>query len=395
MPDRIDCGSFPTTPIAALGAAHFPEEVMAVQKVDTMRPQLPMEPVTSLVPARRPAPTPPKRRGGWMVLVALAAAGAAGGAWLLLRPAPVEVSSATTGEAVDAVYASGVVEYVRQAHVAPVLTAPILRVLAEEGQDVKAGQPLAQLDDAPQRQTALQLEAQAVQARSVASRARRLLEAGFGARAADEDAQAQKAAAEAAAASARARLNDYRLAAPFAGRILRRDAEPGDLATVGAPLFVLANLRAVRITADVDERDVGRLAAGQDAVVRADAFPGRTFQARISDITPQGDANGRVFRVRLRLPADSPLRPGMTVETNLVTGRRPHAVLVPTSALSKGAVWTVADGRARKIPVRTGAAGPARTEITQGLSAGVQVIVSPPADLKDGARVAPTPRSKG
>ncbi len=360
---------------------------MGAQKLEIVHLQPGVQP--SAMPAPEP-PAPPRKakgRNAWLFAGAVAVLAAAAGGWFWLRPAAVQVAAATTGEAVDAVYASGVVDYVRQAHVASVLTAPILRVLVEEGQDLRAGQALAQLDDAPQLQTVLQLEAQAVQARSVADRAHRLMESGFGARAADEDAQAQKAAAEAAAGSARARLKDYRLAAPFAGRILRRDAEPGDLATVGAPLFVIADLRAVRITADVDERDVGRLAVGQEAVVRADAFPGQVFRAVVSDITPQGDATGRIFRVRLSLSPRSPLRPGMTVETNLITGRRAHAVLVPTAALTKGSVWVTENGHARRIPVRTGVVGPDRAEITAGLPVGADVIINPPAGLKDGARV--------
>ncbi|MBS0361543.1 MAG: efflux RND transporter periplasmic adaptor subunit [Proteobacteria bacterium] len=368
---------------------------MAVANIQDIRPRTSQEPAAAPgpLPVPRPPASPKRRRAptGWIAVATLALAAAAAGGWYALKPIAVQTEKVGTGEAVDAVYASGVVEYVRQAHVASVVTAPIVRVFVEEGQDVRAGQPLAQLDDGPQQQTTLQLEAQAVQARTAARRARQLLLGGFGAQAADDDAQAQMKATEAAAASARSRLGDYRLTAPFAGRILRRDAEPGDLASVGAPLFVIANLRAVRITADVDERDVGRLAVGQDAVVRADSFPQKVFHARITDITPQGDATGRVFRVRLGLPTDSPLMPGMTVETNLVTARREKAVLAPTAALSHGAVWTVADGRAHRTPVTAGAADPQRTEVLAGLTPGQQVITNPPSALKDGARVAVRP----
>jgi RND family efflux transporter MFP subunit len=322
-----------------------------------------------------------------IIFMVLGLAAAAAGAWLLLRPIPVTVAQSERGPAVDAVYASGVVEYVRQARIAPVVTAPIRQVLVIEGQNVRPGQALAQLDDGPQEGSTLQLEAQAALARAEARRTERLYRAGFAAAAAHEDAQQCRAAAEAAARSARARLADYRLTAPFAGRVLRRDAEPGDLATVGAPLFVVADPAALRIRADVDERDVGRLAVGQDAVVRSDAFPGRTFPARIAEITPQGDATGRIFRVRLSLAADTPLRPGMTVESNLVVSRRENAVLVPTKAIRDDAVWTLDGDRARRRPVRLGAQGPERTEVASGLAAGSRVILEPPAKLKDGARV--------
>lgn len=339
-------------------------------------------------------PAAPRRTGAmirWLALLILIAAGAAAGGWFLLRPLPVSVAAARAGPAIDAVYASGVVEYVRQARIAPVTTAPIRQVRVIEGEIVRPGQVLAQLEDGPQEGTALQLEAQAALARSQAERARRLFASGFGSKAANDDAQAQRRAAEAAAASARARLRDYQLTAPFAGTVLRREAEPGDLAQVGKPLFVVADLGSLRITADVDERDVGRLAVGLEAVVRADAYPDRTFPARIAEITPQGDATGRVFRVRLQLSPDAPLRPGMTVETNIVTGRRDNAVLVPASAVADGAVWLIKDGRARAQPVKTGAAGEEMIEIVSGLATGTNVIVDPPEGLKDGRRVAVDP----
>ena len=343
-----------------------------------------------------PAPAGPlghRPRRGWRVtrwtaLAVATAAVAVAAAWFL-RPTPVKLGQAHLGQAIDVVYASGVVEYVRQAHVAPVTTAPIRQVAAAEGDLVARGALLAQLDDGPQRGTALQLEAQAAMARAGAARTQRLLDAGFGARAANDDAQAQRRAAEGAAQSAWARLADYRLVAPLAGRVLRRDAEPGDLAVAGTTLFLIADPGAIRVTADVDERDVGRLKVGQLALVRADAFIDQTFNARVAQITPAGNATGRVFRVRLALPASTPLAPGMTVETNLITARRDQAVLVPSSAVRDAAVWSVEAGRAHRHAVRLGASAASQTEITSGLPAGAQVVLDPPAGLREGARVRP------
>ena len=319
------------------------------------------------------------------VLAGLAAAGF--GTWTLLKPTPVVVGQPTRGEAIDAVYASGVVEYVRQARVAPVVTAPIRQVLVAEGQAVRAGQALAQLDDGPQQGTTLQLQAQADLARADVRRTERLFKAGFAAPAALEDAKSRLAAADAAARGARARLGDYRLTAPFAGRVLRREAEPGDLAAVGTPLFVIADPRALRVTADVDERDVGHLAVGQEAVLRSDAFLGQTFPARVAEITPQGDATGRVFRARLSLAADTALKPGMTVEANLVTARRANALLIPTKAIRDGAVWRIDGDHARRQAIRAGAQGAERTEVLGGLGPEARIILDPPAKLKDGARI--------
>lgn len=338
---------------------------------------------------RAPSSLGPRLRIAAALLLAAAAAG--GLVWLSLRPLPVRTAQVGRGEAVEAVYASGVVEYVRQARVAPVVSAPILRVLVAEGQMVAAGQVLAQLDDGPQMGTTLQLEAQAAQVRAQERRVRRLSEAGFAAPAALEDVVSQLHAAEAAAQSARARQADYRIRSPFAGRVLRREAEPGDLARTGTAMFVIADPAALRVTADIDERDVGRLSPGQEAVLQSDAFPGRTFPARLSELTPQGDAASRVFRARLSMPSDTPLRPGMTVESNLVVARRPSALLAPTEAIADGRVWVVRDGRAVSRQVSTGARGVKRTEILSGLAPGDEVILAPPARLRERGRVVVSP----
>ena len=323
----------------------------------------------------------------WLWLWLLPASAAAIGAWWWLRPLPVTIGQVTTGQAIDAVYASGVVEYVHQASIAPVVTAPIQAVPANEGDTVRAGQTLAQLDDGPQRQTALQLAAQASLARTADNRAQRLFDAGFGAKAAADDARNQRVAAEAAEASAAALLEHYRVKAPFPGRILRRDAEPGDLAAVGKPLFVIAAPKSLRVTADVDERDVAHLAVGADAEIRADAFVNKVFDGKVNEITPQGDSTNRVFRVRISVDPATVLRPGMTVETNLVTGRRPDATLVPTGALRQSAVWVIADGKAHRLPVRVGAAGADRVEVTGDLKPGSKVVLNPPSRLREGSRV--------
>jgi RND family efflux transporter MFP subunit len=318
---------------------------------------------------------------GIVALVAL------GGAYLALRAPVVSVAAVTRGEAIDVVYATGVVDYVRQARIAPIVTAPIYRVHVEEGAQVRAGALLAQLEDGPQRGTATQAEAQASTARLAFARVQTLYQRGFASRAALDEARGQRDAFNAAAQSARARLADYALRAPFAGTILRRDAEPGDLATPSRVLFVLADESSLRVTADLDERDIARVEEGQSVLIRADAFQGQTFDAQVSEVTPQGDAGTRVFRVRLGLASGTPLRAGMTVEANIVTDRRNDALLAPAAAVDEGAAWVVSDGRVRRRDVVVGAAGDDRVEIRDGLSQGDLVVLAPPEGLRDGQRV--------
>lgn len=348
-------------------------------------------PQKSETPAGAPS-LPPWRRllrlpGARLAAAALAVVVAAGVVYVLARPPLVTVVEAVRGEAVDIVYATGVVDYVRQARVAPIVTAPIRRVMVEEGQRVHGGQLLAQLEDGPQRGTAAQLESQASTSRLAAARVERLYQRGFASRAAWDEARGQRNAAVAAAQSARARLSDFVLTAPFAATVLRRDAEPGDLAMPSRVLFVVADEGSLRVTADVDERDIARVNEGQVALIRSDAFPGQVFDAVVTEITPQGDASTRVFRVRLGLDPQTPFRAGMTVEANIISGRRDNAVLAPAAAARGDVIWVVSGSRVERRAIVRGASGDARVEISKGVAAGERVVVDPPNSLTHGSLV--------
>ncbi len=95
----------------------------------------------------------------------------------------------------------------------------------------------------------------------------------------------------------------------------------------------------------------------------------------------------RVFRVRLGLGDDTPLRTGMTVEANIIAGRRENAVLVPATAVQDNVVWVAEEGRAERRTVIRGAAGDEAVEIVGGVTAGEPIIVDPPDSLRDGRRI--------
>lgn len=304
-----------------------------------------------------------------------------------LRPLPVTVVPARTGLAMDAVYASGVVDYARQADIAAVVSAPIVAVDVAEGEAVRKGQVLARLEDGPQAAAVAQLEAQAAISRAGALRAERLAEAGFGPRATAQDARSQLRAAEAAARGGAAALRFYRVTAPFAGVIIRRDAEPGNLATPSTVLFTIASPDTLRVTAEVDERDVEGLRDGALAFVSADGLPGQVARGRVEAVTPAGDPEARVFRVRIALPRDTLLKPGMTVDVNIVTGMRPQATLIPATAVEAGQAWVVIEGRAEPRRLRTGARAARSVEVVSGVRVGEKVILDPPARLRAGRAV--------
>jgi RND family efflux transporter MFP subunit len=252
---------------------------------------------------------------------------------------------------------------------------------------VTKGQVLARLEDEDLQSSLEQLRAQETFTRQEYLRDEHLLSFGGVARNAYEKAKSDWEAAKAAVARATTEAGYTKIVAPANGRIIRRDGEIGQLIAANQPVFWLAQKSALRVSAEVDEEDVGTVKAGQDALIRADAFPGQIFHGRVRTITPKGDPVARSYRVRIELPDDTPLLIGMTAETNIITARREDALLVPATALAGDKVWVVADGKLVQRPVILGAKGAERVEVTNGIGADDLIVAKPAAQLVAGKAV--------
>jgi RND family efflux transporter MFP subunit len=267
------------------------------------------------------------------------------------------------------------------------VTAPVERVLVDEGDHVRRGQILLTLNDDEQRGQLAQAIAEARRTALDEQRALALFHQGWLTHTARDRAVADAASARAAEASARARVNQQVVRAGIDGTVLKRDVYPGDLATPSRTLLLLGDPRRLRVTATVDERDVPRLRVGQRALMSNDAWPNRTIEGRLTEITPGGDPNQRAFRARLALEDGITLPMGMTLEVNIVSQEIRRALLVPVTAVVDGHVWVVEDSRARNIAVHTGIAAADDVQILSGLTSESAVIRRPSSDLKDGQRV--------
>jgi RND family efflux transporter MFP subunit len=322
----------------------------------------------------------------WIVGALLLAIGG-GAAYWMLSPPTVTVTTPRYGQAVQAVYATGTVEPVIMLPVAPRIGARIVALLVDEGAVVKSGQVLARLESEDVRNNVSQLVAQEDFAHRDFLRDATLVKDGVIARQTYDKAKSDWDAARAAVSAARAQSDYMTLTAPTDGRIIRRDGEVGQFLPVNQPLFWMSCLSPLRIAADVDEEDIALVKPGQKVLVRADAFPGRIFNAHVQEITPKGDPIARSYRVRITLDAATPLQIGMTTETNIITYEKSRALLVPASAITSNTVWIVRDGHVRLQAVVKGIAGKTDIEITRGVSPSDQIVAKPDPSLTDGASV--------
>lgn len=324
-----------------------------------------------------------------IVLLAIAILLAAAGGWWLLKGRPLVVVTAPVerGPAVELVYATGFVDAEHPVTVSSRLTAPVVAVMVEEGARVTRGQPLVRLDDSEQRALLAQARADARGKSMAENRVTGLYAQGWVTRAARDEAVAAGQASRAAARALEARLDQLAVRAGIEGVVLKRDVEPGDLATPGKTLFQIGDPARARVTATVDERDIPRVRVGQKALLSSDALPGKVIRGHVTEITPGGDPAERAFRVRIGLDDRKDLPFGLTLEVNIVTNRHEGALLVPAGALADGHVWRVRDGRVERRAVGTGIVGTERVEIVSGLGEADRVVVDPPAALEDGDRV--------
>jgi hypothetical protein len=169
--------------------------------------------------------------------------------------------------------------------------------------------------------------------------------------------------------------------------VLRRDGEVGEIVGPTDVLFWVGPPAPMQVVAEINEEEITRIAVGQKAFLRTEAFSAQALRATVSQITPKGDPTRKTFRVYLLLPRDTPLRIGMTVEVNIIHREKAAAVVVPAEAVAANAVQVVSNGKIRRVPVTVGIRGSRNVEIMSNVSKDTTVLSPARADLADGTRV--------
>lgn len=184
-------------------------------------------------------------------------------------------------------------------------------------------------------------------------------------------------------ATACSNVDQLTVTAPLSGVVTARNVNPGDRITptsTQAP-FSVADLDAMTVQISVDELDVARLRVDMPATVTVQAAPGRTFEATVASISPQGTVSQGVATYPVKLIISDPqnLLVGMTANVSIVCERRENVLLVPVEAVQqvrdKAYVKTMgSDGRPVEVEVKTGIANDIYTEITSGLTEGQTIV---------------------
>jgi membrane fusion protein (multidrug efflux system) len=302
---------------------------------------------------------------------------------------PVEVARPVRGEMLAMYSGTATLEAEADAEIIAKVGGEVRQIFVEEGDRVRAGQVLAQLDDRQLRLQAAQTRAALAKAerdfnRQVELNAKGLVSAG-----AFENLKYDLDNHRAAHDLAQLNLSYSAIRAPFAGVVAERHVKLGKELAVGSPVFRVTDPTPLKASVFVPERELARLKPGQPANVAADALAGRSFPAHVKLVSPMVDAATATFKVTLEV--DDPkgdLKPGMFARVGIVFERRADTLTIPRIALldSDGSsnVFVVNSGKAEQRAIKTGLANAGRVEVIQGLEGAEQVVVVGQNGLKDG-----------
>ena len=321
-------------------------------------------------------------------LIFLPLAVVVGGVFYRQLPPEVAVVHPVRGQVIEAVYATGAVEADPIIRIATERAARLTSLMADEGAAVKKGQTLALLDDSELQASLQEMQIRQKNAENNYSRLSKLFPRGSVSKEQLDQANTDAKAAQAVTQQIQSQLSKLTILSPIDGEVIQRDGEIGEYLPVNQILFYLRqNNTPLRMTVDVDEEDIAKVKTGQAVLITADAFAGKVMEGKVRDITFRGDPVTRSYRVRVSLPADSPLLIGMTAECNIIIAKRDHVVLVPNSAVSNQIIWLVRNGEAHKQDIKTGIRNGDKTEITTGISEHDEIIVTPPEELNEGQKI--------
>ncbi len=273
----------------------------------------------------------------------------------------------------------------------------VTAVMFRDGERVKRGQVLVQLDDAQARADVAAADAALTESQAQFNRSRELLSTQALSKSQFDQLEATLKANRARLAAANARREDTLIRAPFSGRVGLRRVSVGTLISPGDVITTLDDTSVIKLDFSVPENFVASLREGLAVRASAPAFPGRTFTGKVASIDSRVDMNTRSVTVRALLANDDGvLKPGMFLNVALANDER-DALVIPEEALTPEAerqyVFVVADGKAQRREVRIGGRRPGSVEIVAGLQAGEQVIVEGTQKVRDGAPVKPTERT--
>ena len=315
------------------------------------------------------------------------AASIPGGAASAPRPPTVEAVKVEIMKLTDDTQAVGSLRSRQGVVVRPEVSGRITQLNFKDGDRVRKGQLLVQLDDQLQLAQVQQSQAELSIARANHQRNQDLVAQNFISKRSVDESAANVEVAQAKLALSRATAARLKVIAPFDGMVGIRTANVGDYLKDGADVVNIEDIDAVFVDFRLPERFQNKVKKGQTAGVSLDALPGSKFVAFVQAVDPLIDTNGRSVGVRACIDnRQLRLRPGMFARVTAVFGERERAMVVPEEAIvpqgQRVVVYKVVDGKnkdekiAQRVEVKVGIRRPGKVEILEGIEEGDMIVTA-------------------
>jgi HlyD family secretion protein len=370
---------------------------------------------------------------------------------------PVQVAAVARETITAKVSANGKVQAVAKVDISANLMGQVTRLAVKEGDLVKKGQFLMEIDPSRSRANTESLsanaeaagtefqsaEARLAQAKADFTRAEANRKAGIIAQAEFEQVRTALTTATNTVLSLRRRVEQAKadlrgasvslrystITSPMDGVVTARRIEQGETAIIGVQnqpgtiLLTISDMSKVEAELEVDEASIPNVKLGQNATVRIDAYPNQSFDAVVTEVggspllkLSQNEATKFKVKVQMKTPPPT-IKPGLSAQAEIFTGSRENALAIPLQALvMKGiklkdgekakpgvpkeeeGVFVMEGGKAKFLPVKTGLMGELNVEVTEGLKGGENIVTGPfrtLRDLKGGERLRVDKKRKG
>ena len=261
------------------------------------------------------------------------------------------------------------------------------------GDQVAAGQVVAQIDDDQLQARLREAEATLAKARADEARGRQLLDGRVISTQEYETMKTHAAVAQAQRDTLTVTIRHTRVESPINGAVAKRSVSAGEYVHAGSQLFTLVAEDPLKLRGDVPERFAHELQINQTVQVRVDAFPDTVFTGRLARISPASNPENRSLAVEAVVDnREHNLKPGFFANAGVVTRTDDRALMVPQEALITFAgvtkLFVIANGAAQERQVRTGTRGSGgMVEILEGLAADELVATSGLTKLGNGVAV--------
>jgi len=348
--------------------------------------------------------------GGWYASQQWSGTGATANPARASAPVAVEVVSARGGTVREAVESVGTARANESITITAKQAGNVEKINFNEGEQVRAGAVLIELEAKERRADVDQARADLEQSRAQRDeikqrldRSKQLKGSGNVTEARLDELESQLRAAEgriraneAKLRAMDARLDDNRITAPFDGRVGLRQVSLGALVQPGTMVTTLDDVSRIKLDFAVPENFLGKLRPGLRVLARTPAFVERGFEGKVSVIDSRVDPATRAVRVNAIFEnSDDALKPGMFLNVELALAERQDAVIVPEEVLvaegGRQYLFVVSEGRAERREVKVGQRFTGEAEIAGGLKIGEQVIARGVQKVRHNQPVAATP----